>query len=281
MNSVIKTPINAVYFIEIIGSQPQMIDTLFADFKTKLEIANQNKSNSFIPAVAIHSPYSVHPILIREVLALAKANKMKISAHFQESKDENDWLNYSHGGFADIFKNFLQQDKSLTKPSEFLDQFKGIENLSFVHCVEANKTELGQIKKLNGSIIHCPVSNRLLNNSKLELKHLDGINLALGTDGLSSNNSLNMFNEMENALFVHTQYPLNELSNKLIYSATNGGAKALGLNKGELHSYKDADIIVLTLPDDCEDEQDLATMIILHTKYVDKIFIKGNEIELL
>ena len=42
-----------------------MVDTLFADFKNRLDIA-KNKNQKFIPAVAIHSPYSVHPFLVRE-----------------------------------------------------------------------------------------------------------------------------------------------------------------------------------------------------------------------
>ena len=45
---------------------------LFADFKARLEESKKHTSDTFIPAIAIHSPYSVHPILVKHVLDIAK-----------------------------------------------------------------------------------------------------------------------------------------------------------------------------------------------------------------
>ena len=280
INSCINSPINVVYFTEILGSKAQMIDTLFLDFKEKLKNANKYKSNNFIPAIAIHSPYSTHPFLIREVLNIAKEGNYAVSAHFQESQAENDWLNYSSGEFEYFFKDMLDQHQSFQKPSAFLYQFQGIKNLSFTHCVKANKKELAQIKKLNASIIHCPGSNRLLNNATLNLSYIEDIPLAMGTDGLSSNNTLNMFEELRKAIYIHTNFKPNELSKKLLLAATKGGAKALGLNKkGILKKGFDADIISFNLPDEIKNIDTLPTSIILHTHKTNKTFIGGkNEI---
>ena len=280
MESCIQTPINVVYFTEVLGSKPEMIDTLFLDFQEKLKSAIVAKSTSFIPAIAIHSPYSTHPFLIREVLNLAKRHKMAVSAHFQESKAENDWLNYSTGEFEPFFKDMLNQHQSFVKPSAFLYQFKDIKNLSFTHCVEANKEELKQIKELDASIIHCPNSNRLLNNTILNLSYIEDIPLAIGTDGLSSNHSLNLFEEIRSSFFIHTNLDTKQLSSKLLIAATSGGANALGLEKGILAKDKDADIISFKLPDICKNKEDLATAIILHTTQVEATYIKGEEIEL-
>ncbi|MGB3752175.1 MAG: aminofutalosine deaminase family hydrolase [Arcobacteraceae bacterium] len=275
MESCVQTPINVVYFTEILGSKPEMIDTLFTDFKAKLKTALENSSNSFIPAVAIHSPYSTHPFLIREALQIAHEKKMAVTAHFQESKAENDWMSHSNGEFESFFKDILDQTQPLTKANEFLDQFKNIENLSFTHCVEANKNELGQIKDLGATIIHCPNSNRLLNNSILNMSYLEDIPLAMGTDGLSSNNTLNMFEEIKNAFFMHTNLDPNELAQKLLTASTSGGANALGLKKGILAKEYDADIISFTLPDVCKNKADVATAIILHSSDTTHTFIKG------
>jgi RIO kinase 1 len=67
---------------------------------------------------------------------------------------------------------------------------------TYIKPKKAFNDELKQIKNLNGTIIHCPNSNRLLGNSSLNLEYLDGINLAMGTDGLSSNYTLNLFDEI-------------------------------------------------------------------------------------
>ena len=277
MNSCIKSALNVVYFTEALGSKQEMIDTLYQDFQAKLKSALSNKKDNFIPAIAIHSPYSTHPFLIREILNIAKQSNIPVSAHFMESKAENDWLNYSSGEFEVFFKEMLGQSVSLCKPNEFLNLFKNVKNLSFTHCVEANKEELEQIKELDATIIHCPNSNRLLNNTILNLSYLNDIPLALGTDGLSSNNTLNLFQEMRNAFFMHTNYEPSILAKQLIHSATLNGANALGLNKGSLEIQKDSDIISFILADKVKEKEDIAMAIILHNNKITNTYIKGKD----
>lgn len=270
------SPINTVLFNEAIGSKPDMIDTLLVDFKARLNISKGKSSRNFIPAIAIHSPYSVHPFLIREVLKIAKEENLAVSAHFLESPEEYQWLHKDEGGFLDFFRNFLGQEKAVTKPIEFLNQFKGIENLSFTHCVETDNEDLEKLKELNAFINHCATSNRVLNNSRLKIEELDGLKYTVGTDGLSSNISLQMFDELRSALMIHTNIEINSLSKDLIKASTNHGAQALGLEKGIIKKGYDADIIVCKLPDIVENEDDLCTHLILHTKEVEKVYIFGE-----
>jgi cytosine/adenosine deaminase-related metal-dependent hydrolase len=278
LEACVNSDINTVYFTEAIGSKADMIDTLFTDFKAKHNQALKNKSDKFIPAIAIHSPYSVHPFLIREILKIAKEQNTPVSSHYLESFSEKQWLKEHCGEFAPFFNNFLNQTKSLCDPIEFLQQFKGIKNLSFTHCVEASSKELELIKSLDASIIHCPVSNRLLTNNILDIENLSDINLCIGTDGLSSNISLNLFDELRYALFMHTKYDLNKLASKLLYSATKGAAKALGLEKkGSLKQDFDADILYIQLKDKIEDQEDLITQLILHKQNIINTYIKGKK----
>ena len=272
----VQTPINTVFFCEVIGSKGDMVDTLFADFKDRLRNAKKFKSKNFIPAIAIHSPYSVHPFLVRETLKLAREEDLCVSSHFLESPEEFAWLHRDEGSFLDFFKNFLGQDKAVSKPMEFLNLFSNIKNLSFTHCVEASQVDLEKIKSLGASINHCVTSNRVLNNSKLDLSKLENIPFTIGTDGLSSNNSLSMFDELRNALMIHSDKNIVEFSKLLLKAATCNGAMALGLNKGVLEKDFDADMITFQLPDEIEDKDDLAMQVILHTKFVDKIIIGGE-----
>ena len=272
----VKSPINTVFFCEVIGSKADMIDTLFADFKSRLNNAKKYASKSFIPAIAIHSPYSVHPFLLRESLNLARNENLAVSAHFLESKEEFDWLHKDEGSFLEFFKNFLNQEKAVSKPMEFLNQFTNIKNLSFTHCVEASERDLEKIKNLGANINHCVTSNRLLNNSKLDLSKLKDIPFTIGTDGLSSNNSLSMFDELRNALMAHYDKNINDFSRMLLKAATINGSRALGLNKGVIENEFDADMISFTLPDKVEDIEDLPMYVILHTKFVDNTIIGGE-----
>lgn len=276
LEAILNSKINAMFFCEVIGSKGDMVDTLFADFKSRLFNAMKFKSERFIPAVAIHSPYSVHPFLVRESLKLAREENLAVTSHFLESKEEFEWLHKDDGSFLEFFKNFLNQEKAVTKPIEFLNQFSNIKNLSFTHCVEANSEDLEKIKDLSAYINHCATSNRFLNNTKLNIDKLDEIEFTIGTDGLSSNNSLSMFDELRNVLMCHAQKNIIEFSKYLLKASTVNGAKAFGLNKGVLLSGYDADIIAINLPDEIVEEEDLFMQIILHTKFVNKTIIGGE-----
>ena len=276
LESCVQTSINTVFFCEVIGSKADMIDTLFTDFKARLKDAQNHNSKRFQTGIAIHSPYSVHPFLVREVLNIAKDQNLPVTSHFLESKDEKDWLNKDEGSFLDFFKNFLNQEKATTKPLEFLNLFKGVKNLSFTHCVEASNEDFSKIKELKATINHCVSSNRFLNNSRLNLESLGNIPFSIGTDGLSSNNSLSMFDELRVALYTHYERNIIKFSKTLLNAATVNGAKALGVKKGSLIKDFDADIIGFCLPDKIEEVEDIYMQIILHTKYVDKIVIGGE-----
>lgn len=276
LEACLKSPINKVFFCEVIGSKGDMIDTLFADFKSRLNNAKKFASKNFIPAIAIHSPYSVHPFLVRETLNLARSENLAVSSHFLESREEFEWLHKDEGSFLEFFKNFLNQEKAVSKPMEFLNLFSNIKNLSFTHCVEVSNNDLEKIRDLGASINHCVTSNRLLNNTKLDLDRLGEIPFTIGTDGLSSNNSLSMFDELRNALMAHYDKNVIEFSKKLIKAATVNGSRALGLNKGVIGKDFDSDIISFSLPDNLEDVEDLYMQIILHTKFVDNVIIGGE-----
>lgn len=275
MEACFNSPINTVYFAEVLGSNPDTIESLFADVKKRINSLKLKQSSSFIPGIAIHSPYSTHPLLVQKTLHLARDKNIAVTAHFLESEEESLWLRKDEGVFLEFFTRFLGQDRAVTKPMEFLNQFEDIKHLSFTHCVEASAEELEKIAHLKAVVNHCVTSNRVLNNTRLDLTHLDNIDYSIGTDGLSSNNSLSMFDELRNALMMHYTVNINTLAKELLTAATRNGAKALGLEKGALSEGKDADMIVCHLPDSVENEEELYTHIILHTTVADQVIING------
>ena len=110
----------------------------------------------------------------------------------------------------------------------------------------------------------------------MDLSKLKDIPFSIGTDGLSSNNSLSMFDELRNVLITHWEKNIIDFSKVLLKSATVNPAISMGLNKGVLEKDYDADMIAFSLPDEIEDINDLAMQIILHTKFVDKTIIGGE-----
>lgn len=266
---------NVVFFNEVIGSQATMADALFADFNSRLEASESVKREGFYPAIAIHSPYSVHPALIKKAISLAAARKYPLSAHYMESPAEREWLDENQGDFKPFFNDFLKQEYAVNSSKDFLKLFKDTPTL-FTHVIHADEDEYKEIKNSGHTIIHCPISNRLLGNGALNLDELENhkIKWVCGTDGLSSNYELNLFEEMKIALFMHKESNLLELSKSLLSSVTVDAAKALNLNTGQIKEGKNADMIVLSLAH--EPNEQLPIHLILQQFPISHIYINGN-----
>lgn len=270
-----EAPQNVVFFNELIGSQATMADALFGDFISRLNASKTINRDGFHPAVAIHSPYSVHPILIKKALGIVKDENLKLTAHFMESQAEREWLDSSDGDFKDFFTKLLKQNSNVSDSHEFLSHFNDIPTL-LTHVVKANDSELKTISKNKHTVIHCPISNRLLGNPTLNIKELNENNIRwiVATDGLSSNYKLDLFEEMKISLFNHSDAPLLKFANALIKGVTSDAADALGLNTGEIVEGKNADMIVLDL--DSEPTKELAIHLILHRYNISKVYINGE-----
>ena len=266
-----------VFFNEVIGAQATMADTFYDDFLSRLEASQSVKRDGFYPAIAIHSPYSVHPALIKRALAYAVQHKLITSAHYMESPAEREWLESNSGEFEPFFKEFLKQEYSVNTSKEFLDLFKGKPTL-MTHVVQANDEELKQLSQDGHSVIHCPISNRLLGNGAIDLEQLDANSVpwVMGTDGLSSNYALDLMEEMKIALFMHADADLLPLAKELLASATSKSAAALGLNTGEIAVGREADLLVLDL--EATPNEQLALHLLLHGYNIEKIYINGNEV---
>ncbi len=270
MKACIDSPLNVVYFNEILGSNPAMVDALFDDFKNRLYESQKYQKKDFIPAISIHSPYSTHPILAQKAISIAKDKNMSVSTHFMESEAEREWLDRARGDFDSFFEQFMPKSKPVNEPLSYLRLFKDTKAL-FTHALFATPKETDLMQSI-GYITHCPVSNRLLCNKVLDIKNIE--KLTLGTDGLSSNNSLSLWDEMRSALFAHSRSDLFELSKKLLLSATREGAKSLQRDSGEIKEGFDADIALLKLPSKTT-KKSLPLQLILHTKEAKGVYIAG------
>ena len=273
-----NSPLKVVYFNEIIGTNPAIVDAMYNDFLNRLNESLKFQNEKFKVGVSIHSPYSVHPILMDKVINKAKELNLPIQAHFMESKAERIWLDKGDGEFKIFFEKNFPNAKPLIKPIEFIEKFKNT-NTTFIHCVYANDKELQKISEINASITHCPISNRLLNVGKLDLEKVKNysINYSVATDGLSSNYSLNLFKEIRAALLIHTDLNLKYLAKDLLKAVTINAAKELNLNNGSLEVGKDADLITFKLPQKVENLDYLPIQIILHTNEVENLFINGEK----
>lgn len=272
-----QTPQRVVYFNEVLGSVPSAVDAMYGDFRGRFESSKEFTCKRFIPAVSVHSPYSTHPILAKKALQIAKEEGCVVSTHFMESPAERSWIDEGSGDFQTFFSAFNPHAKPMCSAEEYLALFSQNPTL-FTHAVQVTKQELQLMENQHATLTHCPVSNRLLGVGKLDLEAVSAknINLTLGTDGLSSNISLSLWDEMRSALMLHPYLELNTLAKTLLQSVTCNAAHALQLPCGMLEKERYADIIVTTLPQACELE-DVPLQLILQTKQTHLTFINGEK----
>ncbi len=270
------TPQRVVFFNELIGSNAQYADMLYGDFMERVKASMScEKKSRITAAVAIHSPYSVHPIILQKAVNVAKEHQLPLSAHFLESQAERQWLEHGEGELKGFFEKFFNTSVPVTNIQEFMYAFDTYPT-HFTHCVQANKVELDYLAQKGHSIAHCPRSNRYLGCGRLKIEELS-LPYSVATDGLSSNDTLNIFDELRAALMLHHQAPIEKLASRLMQSITSDAADILGMNCGKIEVGKLADFAVVTLPNAVKREEELALWTILHTKEVSEVYIEGQK----
>jgi len=275
-----KAPQRVVFFNELIGSNAMYADMLYGDFMERVKASMScEKSTNITPAVAIHSPYSVHPIILQKAVNVAKEHKLPLCAHFLESQAERDWLEKGEGELKGFFKKYFNTETPVTNIQEFMYAFDTYPT-HFTHCVQANKVELEYLAQKGHSIAHCPRSNRYLGVGRLPIETLRDLELkySIATDGLSSNDSLSILDELRAGLMLHHQAPIEKLAHKFIESITSDAADILGLECGRIEDGKLADFAVVTLREAPKREEEIALWAVLHTKEVSKVYVGGENI---
>lgn len=220
-----------------------MID-LFDEKKRKSEL---NETKKFIDkchntadgrvqvAVAPHAPYTCSEEILKESKKLADTHNLKLHIHVSETKQE---------------VTDLQKERNET-PFEYLNNIGLLdENTIAAHGVWTTPEEMKILKEKDVSISHNPSSNMKLASGIAPVNNYikNGINVGIGTDGVSSNNNLDMFSEMKlTALLqkVNTLDPKVLPAKETFDMATKNGAKALGVNSGKIKEGKLADIIIV------------------------------------
>lgn len=120
------------------------------------------------------------------------------------------------------------------------------------HCVHVTDEDLAIFRGKGVTVATNPISNMKLASGICDSDKVlrSGVNLAIGTDSVASNNSLDFFEEMKILAIgnkVFTKNPTAMTSGEVLRAATEGGARAQGRNGGCVSEGMDADLIMVDL----------------------------------
>jgi len=184
---------------------------------------------------APHAPYTVSDEPLQQINALAEELNVPIHMHVHETKQEVTQA----------------EQRPLTRLHKL-----GLVNPNFiaVHMTQLTPTEIKKFAQAGAHIVHCPESNLKLASGFCPVqKCLEaGINIAIGTDGVASNNDLDMFGEMRTAALLAKGVAEDASAVSAataLRMATLNGAKALGIDDltGSLNMGKAADLCAIDL----------------------------------
>jgi 5-methylthioadenosine/S-adenosylhomocysteine deaminase len=190
-------------------------------------------------AMSVHSVYTVSEEMILWASQFAVEHGMKLHIHLSETEKENIDCRKAHDGLS---------------PTEYLDSLGVLgPHVIAAHAIWLSDHDVEILGKHRVNCVHNINSNaKLASGYRFRYDDLKtaGANICLGTDGASSSNNLDMLETMKTtALFQKawegdpSAMPLHELMD----AATLNGARALGLDTGEVREGAIADLSIVDI----------------------------------
>lgn len=184
---------------------------------------------------ALHAEYTSVPALWEWIADFAKSRGVGMHVHISETHKEHQECKARWG----------------KTPIQALAE-RGVFDVRTIaaHCVFTEPEDWAIMAEKGITAVHNPCSNLKLGSGVAPVGQMlkARVNVALGTDGVSSNNDTDMFEEMKLAAILQNgvlQDPLALTAWDALEMATVNGAKALGRDTGRIAPGMDADLILL------------------------------------
>lgn len=235
-NAALQAGMRAALCRGITAGEPGKVDR---SLKEGLDLAEKYHGREGMITVQLgpHAPYTVPFDDMVKIVGAAKERGLGVHIHFLETEWELSYL----------------RDELKTTPEKYM---KDTGLLDTSHTVMAHAVWLDpetEADLSNVTLVHNPCSNMKLGSGVMPLeKWLDrGVVTALGTDGASSNNRLDMWGEMRAAALLHKgvkKDPTCVTAHDVIRMATYDGARAFGFSKkGMIRDGWVADLVLVDI----------------------------------
>jgi 5-methylthioadenosine/S-adenosylhomocysteine deaminase len=188
--------------------------------------------------VAPHAAYSCSMGNLRRAMDLAREHNIGVTIHLSETLDE---------------QRIVQRETGLT-PTALLDGMGLFEIPTIAaHCVHVSDEDIEILRAKNVTVAHNPQSNMKLASGAAPVARMveAGVNVTIGTDGSSSNNDLDMWDEMRSASLLGKLTAANPAvlpAYQIVEMATSRAAKGIGM-EGELGIVAPGALVDLILMD--------------------------------
>ena len=237
LDSIGSLGFRSVLFLEIIGFQDKKAEGLAKE----VERVFKSHGSIWTLGIAPHAPYSVSEKLFHQLDQLSKKYGCLLSTHLAETDEESQFIEKGEGPLVDLLKDRKAFDANwkapATSPVRYLKSLGALNEMVAVHCNFID----GDTDAVKAAVF-CPKSTHWFGRSNiLPVRKMldDGVPVALGTDSMASNDSLNFLEEIRMADKL-----LPEVSRKeILKMATRLGGEILRLPCGKIEPGQKGDFI--------------------------------------
>jgi len=209
-------------------------------------------------SVSVHSPYTVDPESSRLAARRTREMGWRLAIHLSESPEEVEFVRDGTGGLADIFGSNEWGGVGVS-PVRYAQSIELLapETIAAHLATGVSEEDLEVLAQTGVAAAHCPRSNDFLGCGVSPVPGMieRGIRVGMGTDGLWSSPSMNLFEETLFAVKLHGMSGATGIE-----LATLGGARALGIEAetGTIEAGKWADLaMVEVVPWGADPERDV------------------------
>ena len=184
---------------------------------------------------SIHGEYTSRKELWQWMADYAREHDLGMHVHVSETRAEHEACIARHG----------------KTPIQTLNDYGVWDTRAIAaHCVWTTPEDWAIMAEKGISAIHNPISNLKLGSGIAPIPAMKqaGVNVCLGTDGVSSNNCTDLFSDLKFAAILHNGAncdPLALLPLDALKMATRDGGIALGRQTGVIQGGYDADLILV------------------------------------
>ncbi len=206
--------------------------------------------------ISPHSPYTVSPKLLWELILRAQQYKMPVAMHVAESREELELLRDGTGPFQELLEERGMWDNAAiprgSRPLDYLRMLAEAPRALVIHgnYLDEEERALLAANSERMSLIHCPRTHSYFFHPPLPLPQLlaIGVRVALGTDSRASSPDLDLLTEMRHVAQLHPQIDPQDI----LRMGTLAGAQALGRadDAGSITPGKLANLVAVLIPDD-------------------------------
>ena len=211
-------------------------DSRFAEAKALVKQYQNCDDERLKVDFSLHAEYTNLPHYIAQVAEYTSANNLRMHLHVSETgKEHNECIARHQKTPTRLFYDL----GALNTPT------------LAAHCVWVSDEDIAILAEMGVSVVHNPVSNLKLGSGIMPLSKMlsAGVNVCFGTDGVASNNRLDILREMQTAAILHKGVLLDPTATtaaQMPKLATRNGALAQGREDcGEIRIGARADLIII------------------------------------